>query len=65
MPKPPRVDRPVNKNLSLPTSVIAAVELRLYSEVEQRVPHGMLSTLVTGLLKQWLAECQAKEGTQS
>lgn len=61
MAKPPRVDRPVSKNLSLPTSVIAQVELKLFSEVEGRVPHGMLSTLVTELLKQWLQAQDAKK----
>lgn len=52
MPKPARIDRPVSKTLSLPSSIVNRVDLALYSEVEQRVPHGEWARLVTQLLTQ-------------
>lgn len=53
------VDRPVKKLLSLPSSVVDAVELRL---IDHRglVPYGDLSSLVTKLLKAWLAREQGE-----
>lgn len=56
MPKPARIDRPVEKNLSLPGTVVAQVDLHLYSELEGRVPHGAWRNLITELLTSWLRE---------
>lgn len=59
----PAVDRPERKNITIPTSVLAKVELALYSSIEGRVPHGSWSELVTGLLREWLAAPSTKPGT--
>lgn len=53
MGKRKNVDKPVEKNLSLPTSIVARVDLLLYSELEGRVPHGAWAKLVTRLLTEW------------
>lgn len=50
MPKPKKVDRPVNKKIAIPESIVLRVDLELYSELEQRVPHGAWGKLVTDLL---------------
>jgi hypothetical protein len=52
--KPANVIPPVEKKLSLPSNLVADVELQLFSELEGRVPHGAWSRLITGLLQQWL-----------
>ncbi len=54
MPAPKKVDRPVFKNLSLPTSLVVRVDLELFSEVEGRVPAGAWQRLVTRLLEDHL-----------
>lgn len=51
MPRPANVDRPVEKNISIPESLHTRVELLLFSEIEGRVPHGAWSRLVQGLLR--------------
>lgn len=55
MPRPKRTDRPVEKHLPIPTSLVAEVELRLYSELEGKVPHGAWARLVERLLQEWVA----------
>ncbi len=52
--KPPKVIRPVLKNISLPEDLVARVELELYSELEGRVPHGAWARLVERLLREHL-----------
>lgn len=54
MPRPKRVDRPVRRHIQIPESVIAEVEILLFSELEGRVPHGAWSGLVDRLLRDWL-----------
>lgn len=54
MPKPKKVDRPVNKKIAIPESITLLVDLELYSELEGRVPHGAWGELVTRLLGSWL-----------
>jgi hypothetical protein len=52
MPKPPRADRPIEKTLSLPTSLVTKVDLILFSDIEQRVPHGAWRDYVVALIEQ-------------
>ena len=54
MPKPRRVDRPVEKSISLPQTLCAQVDIMLYSELEGRVPFGAWSKLMESLLTEWL-----------
>ena len=56
MPKRKAVDRPIEKKINLPTSLVAQVELQvLFSDVEQCVPHGAWSKYVQGLIRQDLS----------
>jgi hypothetical protein len=54
MPRPARTDRPVEKHLSLPASIVAQVDLQLFSQLEGKVPHGAWSALMEQLLREWL-----------
>ena len=60
MPKPRRVDRPVEKSISLPQTLCAQVDIMLYSELEGRVPFGAWSKLMESLLAEWLAKINNK-----
>lgn len=55
MAKPRLIDRPQQKCLQLPTSLVTAVDLQLYSDIQGRVPQGEWNILVAGLLRAWLA----------
>lgn len=59
MARPKRTDRPIEKNLSLPSSIVARVELELYSELEGRVPFGAWQKYIVGLI---MADLAKKEG---
>jgi hypothetical protein len=50
MPRPCKTDRPVEKNISLPTSTVARVELELFSELEGKVPFGAWQKFLVGLI---------------
>lgn len=55
MPRPKRAVPNVTKELSLPPDLVARVDLELYSELEDRVPHGAWQKLLAELLNSWLA----------
>jgi hypothetical protein len=52
MPRHKKVDRPVEKRISFPTSLVARVELELYSELEGRVPMGAWQRFLIGLIEE-------------
>lgn len=52
MPRKLNIDRPVAKNIVLPTSLIAHVDLILFSELEGRVPYGAWKTYVEALIRE-------------
>lgn len=52
MPRPPRADKPIEKNISLPTSLCTKVDLILWSDLEERVPHGAWARYVQELIEQ-------------
>lgn len=54
MPRPAKIDRPRRVEAQVPESILARVDLELFSDLEGRVPHGKRSELITMLLKQWL-----------
>ncbi len=56
MARPPRIDRPVEKNISLPTSIVVQVDLMLYSELEEKVPFGAWQKYILGLIQDDLAK---------
>ena len=53
MPRPRKLDRPVQKNLSFPTSIAARIDLELYSEVEGKVPFGAWQKFLCGLAEDY------------
>lgn len=55
MPRPKKTDRPIEKNISLPSSIVTQVELELYSELEGRVPFGAWQRYIVGLIQADLA----------
>ena len=52
MPQPLKVDRPVRKNLCLPQSLVARVDLELWSEVEGKVPFAAWQQYIEKLIRQ-------------
>lgn len=52
MPRPAKVDRPVEKSISLPETLVVQVDLILWSELEQRVPHGAWAKYVARLIEE-------------
>lgn len=54
MPKPRKIDRPHRLEISLPASVYHGLQRELFSDIEGRVPHGAYSTVVQGLVVDWL-----------
>lgn len=50
MPRPRKVDRPVEKSISLPESLVVQVELELWSDLEGKVPFGAWQRYVAGLI---------------
>jgi hypothetical protein len=56
MARPKRCIRPIQKNISLPETLVAEVDLLLYSELEGRVPYGAWTVLTQRLLEEHLAK---------
>jgi len=50
MPRPKRTIRTTYINLSVQENVRAVLDLRLYSPLEGRVPHGAYSEYICGLI---------------
>lgn len=54
MPRPPRAEKSVRLELHLSESVHARLTLLLYSDAEQRVPHGEWSRFFESLARESL-----------
>ena len=52
MARPKKVQRPVEISISIPEDLNVRMRLELFSEVENRVPHGAISRLVETLLRE-------------
>lgn len=52
MPKPANLDRPTHLKFAIPESLRTRLDLRLYSEVEGRVPHGAYSDYLCSLIRE-------------
>lgn len=50
----PHNDPPVKVHLSLPTSIVAKIELLLFDPVRGQMRYGGMSDLVKSLLNQWI-----------
>lgn len=55
MARTPKTDRPVRREISLPESLDARIQLLLYSPVERRIPHGAVSAFFTELAREALS----------
>lgn len=63
MPRPLKTDRPQEKNISLPSSLVARVDLELFSDLEGKVPFGAWQRYIKGLVEADLARrAQLLEG---
>jgi hypothetical protein len=56
MARPRKAVRPIEKNISIPEDLVCKVDLRLFSELEGRVPHGAWSRYISGLIRADLSE---------
>lgn len=54
MPRPKKVDRPVEFKFYLPSSISMKLEIELFSEVEGKVPFGARNELIIRLISEWL-----------
>lgn len=62
MPRVKSPIRPVQKSIHLPEDLVARVDLKLYSALENRVPFGAWSELIQALLNRWLDEVDRPAG---
>jgi len=60
MARPKKTDRPIEKNISLPQSVVVRVELELFSELEGKVPFGAWQRYIVRLVEADLARKERK-----
>lgn len=58
MARPRKTDRPVEKNISLPGSLVARVELELWSELEGKVPFGAWQRYIVRLVEADMATAE-------
>jgi hypothetical protein len=65
VPKPRKVDRPIEKSVNIPQSLATQVDLLLYSELEGRVPHGAWSRYIERLIRENLTGKPATSGDKS
>jgi hypothetical protein len=61
MSRPKKAIKPVEKYLSLPSDLAGKVDLKLFSDLEQRVPYGAWSKYVEGLIRDDLSKKVAKQ----
>ena len=60
MARPKRAIPNVEVKIPLPPDILARMDLKLYSEVEQRIPYGARSRYLTNLIEADLAKDKAK-----
>lgn len=53
--------RPREKKISIPEDLADKIDLLLFSQIEQCVPHGAWSKLVENLLRQHLSSLQGTD----
>ncbi len=62
MARPRKTDRPQEKNISLPQSLVLRVELELFSELEGKVPFGAWQRYIVRLIEADMAQAEANRG---
>jgi hypothetical protein len=60
MARPRKTDRPCEKNISLPQSIVIRVELELFSALEGKVPFGAWQRYIVRLIEADLARKEAR-----
>lgn len=60
MSRPRKIDRPVDVHIMLPQSLVAEIELRLYSELQQRIPLGARATFYESAARMYLAHLKGQ-----
>lgn len=63
MARPRKTDRPIEKNISLPQSIVVRVELELFSALEGKVPFGAWQRYIVRLVEADLARKEARSET--
>ena len=53
MPRPPNIIRPTSLKTSIPEDLRGWLEVHLWSDTEQRVPHGAYQQLIVRLLREY------------
>lgn len=61
MPRPFKTIRPVMMNLSIEEDLYARMKLELYSDLEQKVPHGAQSKMINKMLRSHFRSVDAKK----
>jgi len=59
MPRPPAPEPFIRKNLHIPESLAARVELRLWDPTQSKARYGAWSKLIVRLLQEWDERCEA------
>jgi hypothetical protein len=57
------LDRPIDVHVTLPSSVVAQLEILLADPLTGKPKHGSRAKLITRLVKQWIAEQQREESS--
>jgi len=65
MPRPRKIDPPRQIKISIPSSLAGEIELRLFSDLQGRVPLGEWSKFFETLARQAIAQQGATNGTDS
>ena len=60
MARPKKAIRPIEKTICLPEDLVAAVDLKLFSELEGKVPYGAWQRYVVGLIRDDLAKKESR-----
>ncbi len=61
MPRPAKAIRPVEKSISLPEDLCVKVDLLLWSDLEEKVPHGAWARYVQQLVEDDLVKRAASQ----
>jgi hypothetical protein len=61
MSRPRKTDRTVDVHIMLPQSLVLTVELRLYSELQQRIPLGARARFYEEAVRRYLDQLTAME----
>lgn len=65
MPRQKLLDRPIEKCISLPGTLVRQVEILNIDAFTGKVRYGALSKLITQLLREWVAKQQAAQELKS